>query len=62
MERENIFDDYQRGFRKLSSTLENISDVLDIATKMRDSGKEKPHLVFFDLKRAYDTVPRDLLP
>ena len=61
MNKDEIFDDYQRGFRKQRSTLENISEVLDIAVTMRNSREDKPHLVFFDLKRAYDTVPRDIL-
>ena len=46
MDRENIFDDNQKGLRKQRSIQENISDVLDIAIKMKYSEKEKPHLVF----------------
>ena len=37
MNKDEIFDDYQRGFRKQRSTLENISEVLDIAVTMRNS-------------------------
>ena len=28
---------------------------------MRNTGRDTPHLVFFDMKKAYDTVPKDIL-
>ena len=57
------FCNNQRGFTKGKSTLDNIKDVISLATSIKDKkhAKESPALVFFDFSKTYDSVPRDKL-
>ena len=55
----------QRGFRKGNSTLNNINDVLqtfrDLQTKRKYNKNIKPAILFFDFKKAYDSISRNIL-
>ena len=59
------FSTQQRGFIKNKSTVNNIDDLLKFGLKIQSTKlqrkKEQAAYVFFDLKRAYDTVQRDIL-
>ena len=59
----NEFSGTQRGFTKGKSTLDNISEVIKLATtfKLNKSQKDTPMLVFFDFNQAYDSISRSLL-
>ena len=54
---------YQKRVHKEKSTIENIKDLLSIykLLKKDKTTKDTPNIIFFDLCKAYDTVPRDLL-
>ena len=60
-----IFWKNQRGFLKEKSTINNICDLLSLGKNIKTSKiinkKESPAIVFFDLKKAYDLVPRNIL-
>ena len=60
-----IFSKWQRGFTKGSSTIHNIEDILKYARELQLTKKiwaaSTATVVFFDFKKAYDNVPRDLL-
>ena len=60
-----IFWNNQRGFMKGKSTANNIFDLFQIAQAYKSSKimnkKENSAIVFYDFKKAYDSVPRDLL-
>ena len=60
-----IFWNNQRGFMKGKSTANNIYDLFQIAQAYKSSKrinkKENPAIVFYDFKKAYDSVPRGLL-
>ena len=57
------FSKWQRGFMKYKSTLNNISDIIKEASKLKEGKKikESPMLVFFDFNKAYDSISRNLL-
>jgi hypothetical protein len=65
MQKPLIFNQAQRGFRKEKSTLYNMRDLLTYSELLKARRLEHPntpsYLVFFDFKRAYDTVPRDMI-
>ena len=54
---------WQLGFMKFKSTLNNISDIIKEASKLKEEKKkmESPMLVFFDFNKAYDSISRNLL-
>ena len=55
----------QRGFLKGRSTLDNIHDLLNLSKNLQDKWRQnkqiKPAIVFFDFRKANDSVPRDRL-
>ncbi len=53
-------DDTQFGFRKGRSTTEPIFDLRILQEKYKEKGKYI-HMVFVDLEKADDMVPRDLI-
>ena len=57
-----IFWKNQRGFLKEKSTINNICDLLSLGKNFKIiNKKESPTIVFFDFKKAYDLVPRNIL-
>ena len=60
-----IFNKNQRGFMKNCSTITNIIDLMEngyeLLTKRATSKQECRAFVFFDFRKAYDSVPRDIL-
>jgi len=57
---ENIFGNYQCGFRKNSSTTNQIFKLRQILEKTKEFGIETNHL-FIDFKSAYDKIKRGQL-
>ena len=57
---EKIIGNYQCGFRKNRSTINQIFTLRQILEKTREFGIETHHL-FIDFKSAYDTIERDQL-
>ena len=61
----SLFNRWQRGFIKGESTLHNIQDILSIAGKLKEKRKicksKTATIVFFDFKKAYDMVDRNIL-
>ena len=58
------FNKQQRGFIKGKSTKDNIAELLKFGREMQERRKYNKTIaafVFFDLKNAYDRVPRDFL-
>jgi len=55
---EEILGDYQAGFRKNRSTIDQIFILRLILQKMRDFNKEV-HMIFIDFKKAYDCIHRE---
>ena len=55
----------QRGFLKGRSTFNNINDVLktfrDLQTNKKSNKNLKPLIIFFDFKKAYDSISRQIL-
>ena len=61
-EESGILSKNQRGFRPASDTTVNISDVIRFAERCQmEDRRNKSMLLFVDLKRAYDSVPRNRL-
>ena len=58
-----LISKYQRGFIKGKRTSDNIKDLLSISKLLKKdkTTKDTPTIVFFDLCKSYDTVPRNLL-
>ena len=60
-----IFSNSQRGFLKGKSTLNNIKDVLQMFNELQKERKANkrfnPMLIFYDFKKAYDSVSRHIL-
>ena len=60
-----IFNKNQRGFMKNCSTIINIIDLMEnwyeLISKRITSKQECRAFVFFDFRKAYDSVPRDIL-
>ena len=60
-----LFCQNQRGFIKGWSTVNNISDLFQIAQTYRESKKlnkkETPSIIFFDFQKTYDSVQRSIL-
>ena len=57
---ENIIGDYQCGFRKDRSTIEQIFNIRQILEKTREFQINTYHL-FIDFQTTYDSIIRDLL-
>ena len=58
----NEFSNYQRGFTKNKSTLDNIKDILTEARNPKEKKKKETlTLVFFDFSKAYDTISLPIL-
>lgn len=57
---EAVLPDSQCGFRKNRSTVDMIFTLKQIQEKCVEQNKDL-YIVFIDLKKAFDTVPRDLL-
>jgi hypothetical protein len=53
--------DNQKGFKEGSSTNHNICEVLSIMHKQRIMKKKRMGLILVDLKKAFDSVDRELL-
>ena len=62
---KSMFWNDQRGFLKGLSTLNNINDVLqtfwDLQKERIQNKRFKPMLIFFDFKKTYDSVSRNIL-
>ena len=57
---QNILSDKQHGFRKHRSTNTNLIDFWEDITKIADEGKPIT-VIYTDLRKAFDSVPHDLL-
>jgi ribonuclease HI len=55
LETKNLLPNYQSGFRKGRSTMDNLVD-LEQRIKMNMNNKKKTYAVFLDMSRAYDKV------
>ena len=61
-----IFWKNQRGLLEEKSTFNNICDLLSLDKNIKKTSKiinkkESPAIVFFDLKKVYDLIPRNIL-
>ena len=69
LEKISFFSDFQAGYRKYRSTVDHILVIQEMFYHYRYSklgpkgatGKQPLYLVFLDLKKAFDSVPRFLL-
>ena len=59
-EERNMFDSAQAGFRKLEECTTQVAALLEICQRRQLEGR-KTHLMFIDLRKAYDTVPHAAL-
>lgn len=60
VESKNILNEYQAGFRKKYSTMDNIYNITSIAN-LKFHEKKKLYAFFIDFKAAFDKIPRKLL-
>ena len=57
---KNIISQYQAGFQKRKGCLQHVAAITEIC-KRRKFYKKKTILTFFDIRKAYDSVPQKLL-
>jgi hypothetical protein len=57
---ENIFTDYQTGFRRRKSTTDHIFTIRQVMEKFY-SDNEDLHILFVDFKQAYDSIDLEQL-